>query len=241
MSTTWRETADPVVLWQQWCDTATAAWAEALRGDGESYTRPFAPYREWMIGFADWWAQSSESTVQPASLPAVNWEEWIETVGRAWETVAQAGADVVGLTTQEYFSTLQQPTRPDLAPMVEQVGALEDKVERLEGEFQRFSDNDAKLINRALAQSDALESVDHRLTQMQSLLVLGSSAQVGPRLDRLERQLDQMETAVGQIKGTLQQLLTTVEKSAAAPATAAKEASGEERKATTKRTPTEHA
>jgi hypothetical protein len=192
-----------------------------------------------MNGFAGGWAQSSESAAQPAPIPTGNWNEWIDTVGRTWETVAQVGADVVGLTTQEYFSTFQQPTRPDLARMVDLVGALEDKVERLQGELQRFSDNDAKLIKSSLAQSEALESVDRRLTQMQSML--GNGAQVGQRLDRLDQQMDRMETAVGQIKGTLQQLLTTVEKIAAAPATAAKETSGEERKATTKRTPTEHA
>jgi polyhydroxyalkanoic acid synthase PhaR subunit len=95
-----RDALDPAALWQQWYDTATAAWTKAVRGEGERFASPFSLYRDWMKGVETARAQSSDSAAQATPRPTDLWKQWFEATARAWEATAGMGADALGLTTQ---------------------------------------------------------------------------------------------------------------------------------------------
>jgi polyhydroxyalkanoic acid synthase PhaR subunit len=140
---------------------------------------------------------------------------------------------------QEYFSTLQLATRPDIARVAALVVATEDKVDNLEDRLDELTAGSARLVAANQAAVGALDGLERRLVQVQD--AQGAQGQVQHRLDQMEQKLVRVEAAVDQIQGTLQRLLVLAEKGAGSGAADANVGAPlvgaqEERKTGTKRT-----
>lgn len=111
--------ADPYGLyqsWQQFFDTTT-------QGGKNMPADPFAIFKQWYDATAESWSKTAGE--------AISTEQFAETLGRFLDSFTSFTI-MFRRANEQYFSTLQLPTRSDIARLARLIVNLEEKVDRIE-------------------------------------------------------------------------------------------------------------
>ncbi len=93
-----RKPTDPMEVWEQWYETVSQGWSNAIHGNGHTVgsSYPLNLYQTWLKGITD----AQELFKHSAGDPQQLWKRWFETTTAIWRQSANAGGDPLGLTTQ---------------------------------------------------------------------------------------------------------------------------------------------
>jgi archaellum component FlaC len=164
-----------------------------------------APAEVWQ----EWFSAASESLA--SAIKSVSDDE-ISSAARHVLKSYLSYTETFRRVTQEYFGAFQPATRPDVIQVADLVGALEDKVDRLDEALGDLKSGYAKLIS-----GDALDKVEHGLALLQTSLheqgplVERRLDQVGKQLRQVEQKLGSVDTAAGQLQKNLGEQASVVE------------------------------
>ncbi len=208
---------DPKDVWKRWFETSTDIWGNLAQGGIDP------------VGLTTRWLEVMEATREkimttvPVPTDPFNFfKEWYDATSDTW---SDAVGDLIGTdqfleassqflerytsftmlmrrVNEEFFHGLQLPTRTDVARVAELVIALEDKVDKIEDEFEAFEE-----VYPRLATMEGVDSIMGRLNQLESKLsklpaVLEKVDAVNgleKRLDRVEHKLDTLLVALDRL------------------------------------------
>ena len=92
-----RSPMDPAQFWQQWYDTSSKMWSTVFDGGKAPYVNPYSLYQSWLKSVGD--AQGRMQSIPVGVMdPKEAWKQWFEATTESWRTVAEMGADPLGLT-----------------------------------------------------------------------------------------------------------------------------------------------
>ena len=195
---TWKKASemgmDPLGLTTQWLEMMEEARAKLLAG-GAVPADPFTFYKEWYDATSETWA-----TVVGELIGT---DRFMEAVGQFLESYTSF-ARTMRRVNEEYFHSLQLPTRSDVARVAELVIALENKVDQVEDALETFEDSYPKL-----ATADGITSIAGHLHQLDNKLVkLPVALEKVSALESLERRMDHLEKKMDVLLATLDRLVT---------------------------------
>ncbi|GAC1617272.1 MAG: hypothetical protein NVS4B7_09600 [Ktedonobacteraceae bacterium] len=210
-------------IWNQWYEATVGAWRKATEMGGDPLglttqwldmmeemrkrimssntlpTDPFSFFKEWYEATSETWAGvvdemiSSEKFIESAS-------PFLEVYATFTKTLRRAN--------EEYFKSLQLPTRSELARVAGLIVTLEEKVDKIEDAFENVEDSYANMPTR-----EGFEGLSGRMGEIESKLdtlsadlekqhTAGSADTAGAigtltsRLDEVESKLDRVLTAL---------------------------------------------
>lgn len=216
----WKKVAElgghPLELTSQWLEMLEEARTRLLAGE-TTPTSAFAFFKQWYDATNESWSK------EVGDLFAS--DQFMEAVSQFLESYA-GFAKMTRRASEEYFKSLQLPTRSDIARLAELIIALEEKVDRLDDDFtdvmeaatqgpgdaalSAFQEHLAQVKNTttflplALEKLQTLDGVAQRLDQFERALELLPLALekiqtvdgLSQRLDQLERKLDEVVSAI---------------------------------------------
>jgi polyhydroxyalkanoic acid synthase PhaR subunit len=219
-SETWKKVAEPganpLELTSQWLEMLEEAQTRLLAGE-TTPTNAFALFKQWYDATNESWSK------EVGNLFAS--DQFMEAVSQFLESYA-GFTKMTRRASEEYFRSLQLPTRSDIARLAELVIALEEKVDRLDDDFtdvieaatqgpgdaalSAFQEHLAQVqktttfLPLALEKLQAIDGVARRLDQLERALELLPLALekiqavdgLSQRLDQLERKLDEVVSAI---------------------------------------------
>jgi len=200
---------NPKEAWKHWFEATTDAWKKTTERGAD----PLGLTTQWLEMMEEARAKMSVAGAMPAD-PFTFFKEWYDATSETWSKVV---GDLIGTekfmemvsqflesyvsfirtfnqASVEYFSRLQLPTRWDIARVAELVVNVEDKVDRLDNEFENFQDT----YNSQLTKGEATSQLLGRLESVESnVTVLPAAVEsLEKRLDRVEGKLDQLLRAL---------------------------------------------
>lgn len=179
---------NPAEAWQKWLDTTTDVWKKAAESGADT------------LGLATQWWQMMEqmrakllSGETIPSDPFTFFKQWYETTS---ETLAKNVGDVIGSDTfmqansrflesylravrefgrasEEYFHSLQLPTRSDIARVAQLVVSLDEKIDVLDDTFEHLEDKLAQMAKSAAVENVAryVASLEGKISGIEDSLV----------------------------------------------------------------------
>ena len=92
-------TMDPMDLWKQWNQSASAMLSNVMGGNKTSSADPYGLYQAWLSGMEE--AQEQlKAAASKMTNPEEFWKIWLATTTSSWRKAAASGADPLGLTSQ---------------------------------------------------------------------------------------------------------------------------------------------
>jgi len=199
---------DPQEAWKHWFEATTDVWKKAT----EQGADPLGLTTQWLEMMEEARAKLSAGGVLPAD-PFTFLKQWYDATNETW---SKAVGDIIGTekflemgsqflesytsftrtfnrASEAYFSRLQLATRSDIARVAELVVNLEDKVDRLDNEFEDFEDTYTQMTkDKATSELlGRLESVESNVAALPAAV-----ESLGKRLDRVESKLDKLLEAL---------------------------------------------
>ncbi len=162
--------SDPTGLTAQWIEMMEDLRARMTAGDGF----PADP----LTMFRQWYNATSEVSSKIAA-DVIGSETFVESISRFLEVYASF-YKTFSRASEQYYRSLQLPTRSDITRVAGLVVALESKVDRIDEAFEDF---EYGYSNPATAQAD--HSLDERLKEVEK------------KLDRLLQAVEQREAYRG--------------------------------------------
>jgi len=162
---------------------------------------PFTFFKEWYHTTSETWAEvvddplSSETFIESASPFLEVYATFVKTLHHA---------------NEEYFKSLQIPTRSDVARVAELVVTLEEKVDTIDDGLEDMED---KYVN--MATRDVIEGLAGRLEQVESKLDRLSSGiekQAATRANESGEAIGQLTKRMDEVESKLDLVLTALEK-----------------------------
>jgi len=200
---------DPQEAWKHWFETTTDIWKQA----SERGADPLGLTTQWLEMMEEARAKLSAGGTLPAD-PFTFLKQWYDATSETWSKVV---GDMIGTekfmemssqfldsyasfirtfsqASAAYFSRLQLATRSDIARVAELVINLEEKVDRLDNEFEDFQD----AYNAQMTTGEALSAVSGRLERVESNIATFpvAVASLEKRLERVEGKLDKLLEAL---------------------------------------------
>jgi len=171
--------ADPLGLTTQWLEMMEEARAKLLAG-GIVPADPFTYLKQWYDATNEIWSKvvgeviGTEKFMDAASQFLESYSSFTRTFSRASEA---------------YFSHLQLPTRSDIARVAELVINLEDKVDRLDNQFEDLEDGFKQMTTGEATSglSGRLERVESNVSALPAVV-----ESLEKRLERVESKLDRL-------------------------------------------------
>jgi polyhydroxyalkanoic acid synthase PhaR subunit len=212
-------------FWKSWFDATTEAWKNVASMDSSGFAT------QWLEMVEDARARLLAGENIPAD-PFTFFKQWYEATSETWAKVV---GDVIGSekfmenashflesyssftrtfshASEEYFRSLQLPTRSDIARVAELVVNLEEKVDQIEDTFGDFEEGYSKV-----ATSDSIQGLEGRLERVESeLSVLPGVVEKIEAVQGLTERLNQVESKLDKVLATLEKLEV---KESAKPAT----------------------
>ncbi len=200
---------DPQEAWKHWFEATTDIWKQA----SERGADPLGLTTQWLEMMEEARAKLSAGGTLPAD-PFTFLKEWYDATSETWSKVV---GDMIGTekfmdmasrfldsyasfirtfsqASAAYFSRLQLPTRSDIARVAELVINLEEKVDRLDNEFEDFQDT----YSTQMTTGEAVSVLSGRLEIVASTIVAlpAAVATLEKRLERVESKLDKLLEAL---------------------------------------------
>jgi methyl-accepting chemotaxis protein len=226
--------------WKPWMDGAMTAW-EAAATTGTDVLGLLTQWTEMLeearakllagqsfptdpLTFSLQLYNATSETWSKAVGDVIGTEAFVSAASRFMESYTSYSATFRRLA-QEYYSTLQLATRPDIARVASLVVAVENKVDHLEELLDEIEGSTAQMAGGTRALSGTLDAVAGRLEQVERSLTqtasgaakMAASEKDLGRLERLETKMVGLESDLRRMQSTLEQLLTAVEKAATGP------------------------
>ncbi len=234
---------DPKEAWKIWFETTGEVWKKM----SEMGTDPLGLTSRWLELMEDVRARMLPGAAVPTE-PFTFFKEWYDATSETWATIV---GDVIGTErfmesvkeflenstsfakslrrfNEEYFRSLQLPTRSDIARVAELVVAVEDKVDEVEDMLEGFEDGYAKLatgggvekvaghlteLENKLARLATVEGVGNiagRLTELENkLAALPAVVEGRGKMESLEKRLDRVESKLDTLLAALDKLVTS--------------------------------
>jgi polyhydroxyalkanoic acid synthase PhaR subunit len=199
---------DPQEAWKHWFEATTDVWKKAT----EQGADPLGLTTQWLEMMEEARARLSAGGTMPAD-PFTFLKQWYDATNEIWSKVV---GDIIGTekfmdmasqflesytsftrtfsrASEAYFSRLQLPTRSDIARVAELVINLEDKVDRLDNEFESFEDRYMQITT-----GEAISGLSGRLERVESDIAALPAAveSLEKRLERVESKLDTLLEAL---------------------------------------------
>ncbi len=193
MTDGWRKAAemggDPLGLMARWLEMMEEARANMQSGEGIP-SDPFTFFKQWYDAASETWAEAVGSVIGTEQFME-GVRQFIESYTSSTRTFRRA--------SEEYFRTLQLPTRSDIARVAELVVNLEEKVDRIEDAVEEFEDGQVHM-----AKSEEVATIEERLEEVEGKLntfptILKSAEEV----ENLAKRLDQLEGKVDKVLSVL--------------------------------------
>jgi polyhydroxyalkanoic acid synthase PhaR subunit len=186
-----------------WLETLERARKRVLAGEA-SPTLAFESFKQWYDATNESWAKSVGTVFAS--------EQFMEAVKQFLESYA-GFSKTMRKANEEYFHSLQLPTRSDIARLGELIVALEEKVDRLDDAFADYKEEAAEV-----GSSEAIGALQKQISQLEaSLKPLPSALEsiqgintLAKRLEQLERKLDGVD-ALAKRLDQMQRKLETVD------------------------------
>ena len=219
-SEAWKKVSElgghPLELTSQWLEMLEEARTRLLAGE-TTPTNAFTFFKQWYDAINENWSKEVRNLFAS--------DQFMEAVSQFLQSYA-GFAKMTRRANEEYFRSLQLPTRSDIARLAELVIALEEKVDRLDDAFADFMEtasqgpgdaalsafqahlaqveSSTKFLPLALEKLQALDGMTRRLDQLERTLELLPLALekiqavdgLSRRLDQLERKLDGVLSAI---------------------------------------------
>lgn len=234
---------DPKEAWKMWFETTGEMWKKIA----EMGTDPLGLTSRWLELMEDIRAKMLSGAVVPTE-PFTFFKEWYDATSETWAAIV---GDVIGTErfmesvkeflenytsfarslrrfNEEYFRSLQLPTRSDIARVAELVVAVEDKVDEVEEMLEGFQDGYAKLatvegveevaghlteLENKLAKLATVEEVGNvagRLTELENkLAALPAVVERVGKIESLEKRMDRVESKLDMLLASLDKLVTS--------------------------------
>jgi len=195
---------DPQEAWKHWFEATTDIWKKAAERGAD----PLGLTTQWLEMMEEARAKLSAGGSLPAD-PFTFMKQWYDATNETW---SKAVGDLIGTeqfmetgskflesytsftrtfsqASEAYFSRLQLATRSDIARVAELVVNLEEKVDRLDNEFEDFEDRYMQMTA-----SEATNELSGRLERVESNVATLPAAveSLEKRLDRVESKLDKL-------------------------------------------------
>jgi len=219
---------DPKEAWKLWFEAMTTGWRTATEWGGDPLglmTRslemteeiraniqagegvpkdPFTLFKQWYDATSETWAK--------AVGEVIGTEKFMEAVRQTLESYTSF-TRTFRRASEEYFRTLQLPTRSDVARVAELVVNLEEKVDHLDDAFEDFEDGHAhEATSEAIVNLEGrLEDVDGKLDTFPTILAKVEA------IEGLAKRLDQLEEKLDKVLAALQKLETSEQKESSKP------------------------
>ncbi|SRR5579875_922520 len=184
----WRK-GDPSGLAAPWLEMMEEAKNRMLAG-GAMPADPLAWFMQWYEAASETWAKAAGDVIGS--------EQFMEAASQFLEGYTSV-AGTLRRANEAYFSSLQLPTRSDIARVAGLVVALEEKVDRFEDAFDDFADVSARAATHDAGAplEERLAGLERKLDALSAALGKIETAQErGKRLDRLEGKLDSVLAAL---------------------------------------------
>jgi len=210
-------------MWNQWYEATVGAWKQvaAMGGDPLGLTTPWLDLMEEMrrrimssdilpkdpfTFFKEWYDTTSETWAEVVD-DMLSSEKFIESSSPFLEVYATF-MKTLRHANEEYFRSLQIPTRSDVARVAELVVTLEEKVDKIEDVVEDIEDGYANMATR-----EVIEGLEERLGQVESKLDTLSSgierqatAGTAQVIVRLTKRMDEVESKLDRVLSTLEKL-----------------------------------
>lgn len=211
---------DPKEAWKMWFETTGEMWKKMA----EMGTDPLGLTSRWLELMEDIHAKMLSGAVVPTE-PFTFFKEWYDATSETWAAIV---GDVIGTErfmesvkeflenytsfarslrrfNEEYFRSLQLPTRSDIARVAELVVAVEDKVDEVEEMLEGFQDGYAKLVT-----VEGVEEVAGHLTELENkLAALPAVVERVGKIESLEKRMDRVESKLDTLLAALDKLVTS--------------------------------
>jgi len=199
---------DPQEAWKHWFEVTTDVWKKAT----EQGADPVGLTTQWLEMMEEARAKLPAGGVVPAD-PFTFLKQWYDATSETWSKVV---GDMIGTekfmdmasqflesyasftrtfnrASEAYFSRLQLPTRSDIARVAELIINLEEKVDRLDNEFEDFEDRYMQMTT-----GEATSGLSGRLERVESNVAAFPAAveSLEKRLERVESKLDKLLEAL---------------------------------------------
>jgi polyhydroxyalkanoic acid synthase PhaR subunit len=199
---------DPQEAWKHWFEATTDVWKKAA----EPGTDPLGLTTQWLEMMEEARTKLSAGGALPAD-PFTFLKQWYDATNETW---SKAVGEIIGTekfmemgsqflesyasftrtfnrASEAYFSRLQLATRSDIARVAELVVNLEDKVDRLDKEFEDFEDRYMQMTA-----GEATSELSGRLERVESDTAALPAAveSLEKRLERVESKLDKLLEAL---------------------------------------------
>ncbi len=206
--------ADPLGLTTVWLETLEEARTHMLAGEA-SPTAAFEFFKQWYDATNETWAKAVGTVFAS--------EQFMEAVKQFLESYA-GFSKTMRKANEEYFHSLQLPTRSDIARLGELIVALEEKVDHLDDAFVDYREEASEGSSSA-----AIAALQKQISQLEASLKLVPQALEGAqgisalakRLDQMQRKLETVETLgkrLDQVERKLDAVLSALEKNGSKPA-----------------------
>ncbi len=217
-------------IWQTWFEATMETWRQAVNQGGEQAKLagqwlkmmeeaqaklqagevlpidPFTLFRDWYNASNEEWARNIESILGS--------EKFLQSSGPLMESYASA-MRAFRVASEAYFKKLQLPTLADIARVAELVIALEEKVDKLDDNFESLEEHYSEL-----ADQEMIAGLQERLNQTatnEALVQLTAQVQQIAADERIA----QLEKRLAGVEGKLDLLLARLEQSGAGEASPA--------------------
>ena len=199
---------DPQEAWKHWFEATTDVWKKAA----EQGADPLGLTTQWLEMMEEARAKLTAGGAVPAD-PFTFLKQWYDATSETWSKVV---GDMIGTeqfmdmasqflesyasftrtfnrASEAYFSRLQLATRSDIARVAELVINLEEKVDRLDNEFEDFEDS-----YKQMTAGEATSGLSGRLERVESTVTALPAAveSLEKRLERVESKLDTLLEAL---------------------------------------------
>ena len=192
--------ADPLGLTTQWLEMMEEARAKLPAG-GSLPADPFTFLKQWYDATNETWSKAVGDFIGTKQFMEMG-SQFLESYASFTRTFSQA--------SEAYFSRLQLATRSDIARVAELVVNLEEKVDRLDNEFDDFEDRYMQMTA-----SETASELSSRLERVES-----NVAALPAAVESLEKRLDRVESKLDKLLQGLEQLRSEESSKAIGPARA---------------------
>jgi len=175
--------ADPLGLTTQWLEMMEEARAKLSAG-GAVPTDPFTFLKQWYDATNETWSKAVGDMIGTEKFMEMG-SQFLESYASFTRTFNRA--------SEAYFSRLQLATRSDIARVAELVVNLEEKVDRLDNEFEDFEDRYMQMTA-----GEATSGLSGRLERVESNVAALPAAveSLEKRLVKVESKLDKLLEAL---------------------------------------------
>jgi len=200
---------DPQEAWKHWFEATTDVWKRAPKPGAD----PLGLTTQWLEMMEEARAKLSAGGAVPAD-PFTFLKQWYDATNETW---SKAVGDMIGTeklmemgsqflesyasftrmfsrASEAYFSRLQLATRSDIARVAELVVNLEDKVDRLDNEFEDFEDRYMQMTA-----GEVTSGLSGRLERVE-----GSVAALPAAVESLEKHLERVESKLDKLLEALE-------------------------------------